>query len=68
MSYTLLIVDVQPEFRSAVTRKVRVTCKDEIKKAMDAKAAILFIEYADSGRTMSGLTRIAKGYKRAYTI
>ena len=68
MSYTLLIVDIQPEFRSAVTKKVKEICKNEIQRAIDTNAGIIFLEYNDSGRTMSGLTRITKGYKKVHII
>jgi hypothetical protein len=70
MSYTLCIIDVQPEFSAAYNKRTQQNCIREIKKAMRDKAAILFVEFLPEiyGPTFPMLTNITKKYKKVYRV
>ncbi len=68
--YTLAIVDMQWYFGASHKASVIAACKREIRQAMKARAAILFIEYANCRSTISTLKKIVRDarYNRAATI
>ncbi len=68
--YTLAIVDMQWYFGASHKASVIAACKREIRRAMKARAAILFIEYANCRSTISSLKKIVRDarYNRAATI
>jgi nicotinamidase-related amidase len=58
MSYTLIVVDVQPRFSAA--KKVKKACIKEINKAIDNKAHIVFLEFVEYGDTYQELIDVLK--------
>lgn len=68
MSYTLLVIDVQPYFDAANNRRVISNCKREIRKAMSDKAAIILVEYIGCGRSNSGITKMVEKYDRGFVV
>jgi len=68
MSYSLIIIDIQPEFKSAITKVVKTTCQEEIQKAMNKRASVLFVEYYKCGRTLRSLTQMTQNYDKKYFI
>jgi len=56
MSYTLVVVDMQPGFRSAKGKRVRQNCRREIDQAVKEEAHIVFLEYNGYDSTMPELT------------
>lgn len=67
MSYTLVIVDMQNEFRAANGKTIIANCKREIKRAMKDNAAIIFLEYYGNGPTKSVLSNLVDGYEWTWT-
>ncbi len=65
--YILVIIDMQPYFECE--KQILETCKKEIKKAIDNKNHIIFLEYVDCGVTDNELMLlvIKKGYSN-YSI
>ncbi len=66
--YTLVVVDMQSPFTASRKPSVVKQCQTLIKKAVKDKAAILFVEYQDYGKTDTALTKLAKDYQRAYHV
>jgi hypothetical protein len=54
MSYTLIIIDVQPKFPAA--KQIKKNCLREIKAAVKDQAHILFLEFDEYGSTYKTLT------------
>jgi len=63
VSYTLIVVDMQPKFKAANGERVRKGCMREIMKAITSKAPIIFLEYDSDyipggyGPTLKELTK-----------
>jgi len=55
--YTLVVVDMQPGFRSAKGKRVRANCLREIRKAVEVNAHVIFLEFAGYEATFSDLTK-----------
>lgn len=68
MSYTLVVIDMQPEFLAAGFPDSLSNVKREVKKAIDSKAHILFVEYNLAGPTNPDIVRIAKDYNNAFFV
>jgi hypothetical protein len=68
MSYTLVVVDMQATFKAANNKRVRENCKQEIIKAMDSKAPIIFVEYIGQGPTIPSLVKLTDDYDRVFII
>lgn len=64
--YTLVLVDMQPYFEAANSRRVRANCKREIEKAMDRRAAIIFVEFNNCGPTVKSLIEMTDDYDRRF--
>jgi len=62
MSYTLVVVDMQVNFKAY--RGVISACERAVNKAMKNKAAIVFLEYKDHGPTHTRLSKLVKNYER----
>lgn len=67
MSYVLLIVDMQPQFPAASGKTIIKNCKREIRKAMQEKASIIFLEYMGCGTTNDSLLSLTDGYEQVWT-
>ena len=61
--YTLAIVDMQWYFGASRKTSVINACKREIKKAMKARAAILFVEYQNCRSTISSFKKMVRDAK-----
>jgi len=61
MSYTLIVIDVQPHFSAA--KKVKRACIKELNKAIDNKAHIVFLEFETYGNTYQELMDVIKEKK-----
>ena len=57
--YTLIVVDMQPGFRSASGTRVRENCLREVNKAVVDGADIIFLEYEGYEATFKELTEAA---------
>lgn len=57
--YTLVVVDMQPNFNSANGKRVRENCLREVKAAVIAGADIIFLEFSFYGPSHSDLTEAA---------
>jgi hypothetical protein len=70
MSYSLLIIDMQSYFSAAHNSRVLKGCTREIKRAMQDKAAIIYLEYGweNYEPTLPILTNLTDQYKRAYHV
>ncbi|SRR5579885_1444967 len=64
--YTLVVVDMQSSFEAANSRRVRENCKREIERAMEAGAAIIFVEYIGQGPTIPSLVKLTDDYDRVF--
>jgi len=64
--YTLVLVDMQPYFSAANSRRVRDNCKREIEKAMERRAAIIFVEFNNCGPTVKSLIKMTDDYDRRF--
>lgn len=68
MPYTLLIVDMQRAFEASQKPSVIKNCQSLVAQAMKDKAAVIFLEYKDYGKTHSDITSLTKKYKKAYQV
>lgn len=68
MSYTLVVIDMQPEFLAAGFPDGLSNVKEEVKKAIANKAHILFVEYNLAGPTNPDIVKIAKNYDKAFVV
>ena len=72
MSYSLVIIDMQPEFEAANGQRVYKNVLREIKKAIEKRAPIIFVEYGDTFNTDTytstrrGLLKAVAGYDRVF--
>lgn len=66
MSYTLVVVDMQATFEAANNARVRNKVKQELSKAMERGAAIIFVEYIGQGPTIPSLVKMTDDYNRVY--
>lgn len=66
--YTLVVIDMQPYFSTSQKGSILAACKKEIRLAMQNKAAIVFVEYANYGLTDDRLTNLTKNYNRKVTV
>lgn len=66
--YTLVIVDMQESFLDSDQRRVKMHCKRLIKKAVQDRAPIIFLEYKGYGPTMDPLIKALGNYKNAYFL
>jgi nicotinamidase-related amidase len=57
VSYTLVVVDMQPNFNAAMGKRVRANVLREIKQAIEDHAGIIFLEYWASGHTHDELLK-----------
>jgi len=61
--YTLVVVDMQPNFSASNGRRVRKNCLREIKRAMKDGAHIIFLEYIGHGVTLPELMKPVNDYQ-----
>jgi nicotinamidase-related amidase len=66
--YTLVVVDMQSSFEAANSKRVRENVKREIQRAMDNKAAIVFVEYVGQGPTIPSLVKPTDDYDRVFIV
>lgn len=64
MSYTLVVVDMQPDFESSY--KVVDNVAFYVKQAVKDGAAIIFLEYRAHGETLHDVAKYTYGYDRVY--
>lgn len=64
--YSLVLVDMQPYFKAANSRRVRDNCKRELQKAMDRRAAIIFVEFDGCGSTVKSFIKMTNEYDRRF--
>lgn len=72
MAYTLTIIDMQPEFEAANGKRVYNSVLREIKRAIEKRAAIIFVEYGNLStlhtKTRRGLRFAASHYDRVFDV
>lgn len=68
MSYTLVVIDVQPEFDAALNPNLRMACQKKLRVAKRKRADILFVEYEGAGNTYADLVEVVKDYSRAFWV
>lgn len=66
--YTLIIIDMQNEFKASRKKSTIEACKNEIKIAMKNNAGIIFVEYYYTGRTLKALRDLTKFYEKLVII
>ena len=64
--YTLVVVDMQPEFEAASGEYVVNNCLRQIKTAIECDAHIIYLEYSGSGDTLPELKEPVEKYKHHY--
>jgi hypothetical protein len=60
--YTLIIIDIQPQFRKSYTKSLFRNCRREIRKAKIANNNIVLVEYSGCGKTSKRLTELVEDY------
>lgn len=65
--YTLVVVDMQADFRAANGERVVKNCQREINQAVQDGAGIIFLEYSGYEATKKELYDLVDGYARAWT-
>lgn len=68
MSYSLILIDMQPYFQAATNRRVLTNCKRELADAINVRAGIIFVEYEGCGLTSKALCRLTQNYDRTFTV
>lgn len=68
MSYTLVVVDMQPKFASANHRRVIRNVKREISQAIADNADIVVLEYKYHGQTNRSIAKMVRSYDRGYFV
>jgi nicotinamidase-related amidase len=68
MPYTLIVVDMQFDFRAANNIKTVANCQREIKQAISDRAGIIFLEYYGYLSTKKELFSLVRGYDRAWSV
>lgn len=68
MSYSLLVIDIQPYFESARSMRVIRNCRREIRQAIKDKAAVLLVEYSGCGESNKGIRKMVKDYARGFIV
>ena len=66
MSYTLVVVDVQKSFLKFCSLSVKRNISTAVKNAVENKAAIVFLEFKEYGRTIKPLLNRVSNYERAF--
>lgn len=66
--YTLVVVDMQRAFEASQKPSVIKNCQSLVAQAMKDKAAVIFLEYMDYGKTYPKITSLTKKYKKAYKV
>lgn len=62
--YTLVIVDMQPQFLASTKKDTLAAVEREIRFAMEKKAAIIILEYRNWGPTNPTITDLTDSYQR----
>jgi len=65
---SLIVIDMQKHFDTSKNRKLRLNIKNLIKKSIEKKENIVFVEYEDLGRTIPYLTNLTKEYDKVHFI
>ena len=60
--YTLVIIDMQPSFYHANSSILLKNISWEIKRAIQDKSAIVFVEYKSAGSTLYDLKKLVNNY------
>jgi nicotinamidase-related amidase len=69
MSYTLVVVDLQPYFlRKLSSLKVVSSAAKLVKKAVSDKAEIIYLEYNGYGKTTKTINKLTVGYPNKKTL
>lgn len=66
MSYTLVVVDVQKNFLKFCSLSIKRNISMAVKKAVENKAGIVFLEFKECGRTIKPLLNRVSNYERAF--
>ncbi len=64
--YTLVVVDMQPLFQSSQKETTKTEVDRLLKKAIEDKAGIIFLEFHRYAETDPALKATVEGYKRAF--
>jgi len=67
MIATRIVVDMQPSFTASAKPEVLVGVTEELVRAKEEQAPVIFLEYKDFEQTYSALTDIFLKYPWAYT-
>lgn len=68
MAYTLVIIDMQAQFRASEDKRTINNCKKQIRTAIKDRAAIIFVEFNGFGPTLPELTKLTEKYNRSFHI
>lgn len=66
MSYSLVVVDMQPQFQTSQKPETLTHVKSLLEKAIQDKAAIIFLEFEGWGPTNSMLKATVEGYNNVH--
>lgn len=66
MNYSLIVVDMQPQFSSSQNEVTLNRVEELVKKAVEDNAGIVFLEFYGYGKTNSRLLNIVKGYENSH--
>jgi len=66
--YTLLVIDMQPEFRASNDVKTLRECAKQIRRAIKYNQPVVFAEFVRFGPTHTSLTKLVKEYDRSFTF
>lgn len=61
--YTLVVVDMQPDFHAANGERVSKNCLREVEEAVNMGAHIIFLEYTYHAPTLPSLMKAVDGYE-----
>lgn len=64
--YTLIVVDMQDDFKFSRDPAVIKACQREISFAMSRKYGIIFLEFEHAGPTRPEIKSLVQGYDKAY--
>lgn len=68
MSYTLIIIDMQPEFECSSDYGLQETIKELIEEAKDHNNPIVIVEYRKSGQTVPEIFDYVDSYHDCYVV
>jgi len=67
--YTLIIIDMQPDFQASKSRGLRGNIKNELRKAIQNDCDVIFVEFDNHfSKTYSSLTKIVRNKNNVFFV